>query len=51
MKKIYNNIDLEIILYTIQDVITTSGFQGADYADSEAMSDMYGEGWENGLKK
>ena len=51
MKKNYQDMDLEIIVFPSQDVITFSTLETSDYGDSEAMSDMYGDGWLSGLTK
>ena len=45
MKRTYKDIDLEVIVFPSQDVITFSTLQDSDYGDSEAMSDMYGDDW------
>ena len=50
MKK-YQDIDLEIILFAPQDVITFSSLPTDSVADDDAMDDMYDSSWLGGLKK
>ena len=51
MKRSYKDIDLDIILFTVQDVITFStGLKGSEQEDSDAMDDVY-DNWLNGLNK
>ena len=50
MKQNYKEIELNIMVFALQDIITSSGLKSDDYADSEAMDDMYGSDWLQDVK-
>ena len=50
MKKSYQDMDIRILQFEAQDIVTFSETFGADAEDSATQGDVYSDQWWNGTK-